>query len=283
MNLKSLKKWIIISIIVIFILLLIIFVINTINKSKKPDSIFKQNDEDIHYDTIEFVEYNEITPSYISDMQMCNIYLLDYKNNAINYPEIAYELLDKEYREKRFKNLQGYKDYVNSNLDKLYQIKLSQYQIKQENDGNRYICIDQFGNYYIFKETFIMKYTVILDTYTTELPEYKEKYNTSNETQKIALCIDRFIQAVNDENYNFAYSVLSDSFKNNYFKTQESFIQYVKQYLLGRDQIEYTELKNEGTIYKCTVNLKNSTNAISKTFILQLKDETNFELAFNIK
>ena len=40
-----------------------------------------------------------------------------------------------------------------------------------------------------------MKYTVILDTYTIDLPEYIEKYNKANDQQKTAYCINKFMRS----------------------------------------------------------------------------------------
>lgn len=140
----------------------------------------------------------------------------------------------------------------------------------------------QTGDYYIFKQTGVMEFSLILDTYTIDLPEYIEKYNKSQDEQKVAFCIDKFMKNVNDENYTLAYSMLSNGFKNNYFKTQNEFENYAKQYLLGKS-ITFEEIKNEADIYIYKVKLtKNGQPAQSKNFNVKLGSRTNFELSFNV-
>lgn len=140
----------------------------------------------------------------------------------------------------------------------------------------------QTGDYYIFKQTGVMEFSLILDTYTIDLPEYIEKYNKSANEQKVALCIDKFMKNVNDENYNLAYSMLSEGFKNNYFKTQSEFESYAKQYLVGNN-ITFEKIENEADIYIYKVSLtKNGQTKQNKNFNVKLGNKTNFELSFNV-
>ena len=279
MNLKKLKIWIVISIVIIILILVALTILAKTPKIEEPDSIFKQ---DSGQTEIRYTNYNEIKYAYISDQQICNIYLTDYKSNMINHPETAYEMLDKSYREARFGTLEKYKEYLNNHQEEILQLKLNKFQILNYKDGNQYICQDQYENYYIFKETAIMKYTVMLDTYTIALPEYIDNYNKSSSTERSALCINRFIEALKDENYTFAYNVLSTGFKNNYFKTQDSFENYAKTVFNGYSEVEYGTASTEGELITCPVTLKNTTKSTQKTFIVKLGESTNFELSFNV-
>lgn len=282
MDIKILKRCIIILIIVIIsIFAILLFFINK-EATKTPDSIFKQPDEK-HYDSIKYSKYNEIPYTYISNQQLCNIYLMDYKSNMIEHPEEAYKQLDEEYRNLRFGNIENFKKYIKKNEERIYNMKLSKFQVKE--NSKEYICLDQYNNYYIFKETAVMQYSVILDTYTIDLPEYIQKYNEATQNGKVALCIDKFIKNVNAENYTLAYNMLDKNFKNNYFKTQENFESYVKKNFLGKENIEYKNVQNEGNIYIYVVNLSSKINnivSIEKNFNVKLGEGTNFELSFNI-
>lgn len=284
MDIKKIGKWILIVSIFICIIAIILITILLLNRSEKPNNTESQQEE-IHYDTIQFTQYNEIPYAYISDMQMCNTYLIEYKNNMIFNTQEAFNKLNKEYMEKRFGNFENYKNYVQENLNDILEAKLVKYQINQYDTYTQYICIDQFENYYIFNETAIMKYSVILDTYTIDLPQYTENYSKSNETGKVGLCVNRFMEAVNDENYEFAYSLLASGFRNNYFKTKEEFITYAKQNLVGRDKITHKAINSQEEIYLYTVVLENE-DALFKskelTFIVKLKEGTNFELSFEM-
>ena len=160
---------------------------------------------------------------------------------------------------------------------------LSQYLKTKEPDYTQYVCVDQNGNYYIFRETSAMNYTVILDTYTIDLPEFLEKYNTASDQQKVALNIDRFMQAINDKDYKYAYNCLADSFKNNYFKTQAEFESYVKKNFYENSDIKYNEFKTQQDLYTYSVIFtdKKTGEKKNKTFVMQLGEGTKFVLSFN--
>lgn len=212
-------------------------------------------------------------------------YLNVYKRLALSKPEVAYNYLDEEYRIARFGNLEGYKAYVEKNRNSIFAKTVTKYKVSQEDEYKQYVCITQDDDYYIFREKSVMDYSVILDTYTIDLPEYIEKYNSSSENQKVALCIDKFIKVINDENYTLAYNMLAESFKNNYFKTQASFEEYAKQNLLGKNNVTFGSFGNEADAYytyTVTLNNENNTNSAQKTFIIRLKTGTNFELSFNV-
>ncbi len=279
MDLSKLKKWILLIAIFICIITIILIMVILNKGNNEPNSIFRQDTKKEHIDTIQYLEFNEIPSTYISDVQMCNIYLLDYKNNALYHTQEAYNSLNEEYREKRFGNFNTYEKYVQEHIDDILQIKLDKYQIIKYDNYIQYICIDQFGNYYIFNETAIMRYTVLLDTYTIDLPQYIEAYNKSNNTQKVAMCINRFINAIKDKNYIYAYSLLSSGFKQNYFSTQEQFESYIKQNITKIEQVMFNTVKTEGNLYMYTVTLSPQ---ITKTFIVNLKQGTDFELSFNV-
>lgn len=287
MDLKKIKKWILLLAIIICITIMILIII-LLNQNKEQSNITSiEEDLPQHVDTtntIEYVEYNEIPNTYISDMQMCNIYLLDYKNNAIYHTQEAYESLDEDYSKKRFGNFEAYQTYIQEHINEIAQIKLAKYYIEKQEDYTQYICIDQFENYYIFNETAIMQYTVILDTYTTDIPQYIKTYNQSSDTQKVAMCINRFISAIQDENYTYAYTMLSNGFKNNYFGAQTQFENYIKGQIPKKAQITFDSVKSEGDLYMYTVTLQteNETQTITKTFIVRLGQGTNFEISFDV-
>lgn len=266
----------------------LMIIINRQKKIEETTTYKQQQYYERNYETIGSNKYNEIPYTSISDQQLCNIYLMDYRSNMINHPEDAYELLDEEYRESRFGDIEKYKEYIKKNEEKIFKMKLSKFKITKYKDGNRYTCIDQYDNYYIFRETAIMKYSVILDTYTLDdLPEYVERYNKADEQKKTAYCVDRFIKALNDDNYKFAYSLLADSFKQKYFKTYQSFENYAKKNFAGKPKEAFSGFTNEGNVYNTiSVTLSKSeddvTDALTKTFIVKLGEGTKFELSFNV-
>lgn len=227
-------------------------------------------------------EYNKFLFKSITEEDMILYYLNEIKDTILYDIEASYKKLDNNYKQNKFANIDEYKSYINKNLSKIYSSKVQKYDIKKYKDYTQYICIDQNERYYIINETYIGEYTVILDTHTVDLPEYIEKYNKSTNPQKVAFCIDKFVKNINDENYTLAYSMLSQGFKNNYFKTLNSFESYAKQNFLGR-KITFKQVQNEGEVYIYEVTLtKEGANIIDKRFNIKLGEGTKFELSFNM-
>ena len=112
-------------------------------------------------------EVNEYITSYVSDEDMAKIYLNDYTHNMFYNVEKAYNLLDEEYRTKKFGSLEKFKNYVNSLEYPTY--VLAKYY-KKDIDG--YIVFgvyDENGNFFAFKTKGVLQYTVYLDDYTVEI------------------------------------------------------------------------------------------------------------------
>ena len=112
-------------------------------------------------------EVNEYIASYVSDEDMAKIYLNDYVHNMFYDVEKAYNLLDVEYRTKKFVSLDAFKYYVDSldystyDLAKYYKKDVDGYIIFGVYDGN--------GNFFAFKTKGVLQYTVYLDDYTVEI------------------------------------------------------------------------------------------------------------------
>lgn len=233
-------------------------------------------------------DYNIFENVYVTDEQMIRDYLSKYLNHARNDIQKAYEDLDKEYREKRFGNIENYKIYLKENELLLKNSILSKYQVNERNDYTQYICIDQYGNYYIFKVTAIMQYSLILDIYTLDLPEFLEKYNSANEQEKCTLNINKIMLALNNGDYKYTYSKLDNNFKKNKFPSLQSFEQYMKKNLYKKLEASYGSFeKISGEriyTYKVTFTNANTENSkkIEKTFIIKLEEGTDFVYSFNV-
>lgn len=196
--------------------------------------------------------------------------------------EQSYNLLDKEYREKRFGTVQEYIKYVTEN--ELENAIISKYQIISYDNYTQYVCVDSNGRYYIFNENSVMNFSLILDTYTIDIPAFTEKYNSSNENQKVALNIDKFMTAINAKDYKYAYNCLADSYKNNYFKTEAEFENYARANFYDNNTVTYDNFETQGDLYICKVTISDTKteNKKQKTFIMQLGQGTKFVMSFDV-
>lgn len=104
--------------------------------------------KDIQKERIE--EGAKLFPTTASDRTIANHLLTNFKNNAIYKPDLAFKQLENEYA-KKFGNLEGFKQYIEQNRDKLKKISLS--NVEKQNTTGGYVlykCYED-GNtsYYI--------------------------------------------------------------------------------------------------------------------------------------
>lgn len=238
-------------------------------------------------ESIDNKEYNTFEYKFIEDNTIAKEYFNNYKYAMLYSTDNAYKMLDKEYREKRFGSLEKYKKYVKENFSSLKKCSITKYQTEKSYDINNYICLDNFGNYYIFKSTSISNYTLKLDTYTIEDEKFKKEYNNADEAKKVQMNIDKFIQMINSKDYENSYNLLYDGFKNNYFKTEEKYIKYIKDNFFEYNKVIYNNITNQGDTYIYNITLLDKTseeniNEKSIDIIMKLEDNTNFVMSFSI-
>lgn len=264
------------------------FCINSSNKQEYENAINNIVDEKYKKNIeIQKNEYNEIINKNISDFEILTIYFEDYKYKAVNNSEIAFNLLDSEYRQKKFNNdINLYKEYVQKNIDRFKDANIVKHGITKEGQFGKYICIDNYNNYYEFYETGIGKYTVILDNYTLESDDFINKYNKLSDKEKAISNVDKVIKLINEKNYTQLYGYLSEGFKNNYFPTQADFEKYIQSNFFDNNMTGTITVKSEGDIFIITVPYKEGLSSAAeqrtKTFIIKLGIGTDFELSFNV-
>lgn len=221
--------------------------------------------------------YRTITIPYFEKMKSDLLY--DHEN--------IYNLLDDEYKEKKFGNIDSFKNYIELNREIFSNMKIQKYARYYYDGYTQYVALDNFGNYYVFNETSTMNYKVLLDTYTIDQPEFIENYDSASDVEKAGYNIDKFMTAINTKDYNYAYNHLAQSFKQNNFTTLESFINYIQNNFYSNNECEITNGQKEGNYYVYTVNISNANQENSgitqKNFVVNLKENREYELSFNIE
>lgn len=228
-------------------------------------------------------KYNTFKYATVTNETIAKGYFSIYKTMTKSNIEKAYNYLDEEYRNKRFGSLDNYKKYIKEENSNLY---ITEYLINRYDTYTECVCKDQYDNLYIFKETSIMDYTITLDTYTIEQAKFVAEYSKANDQKKVMMNIDKFFQMINAKDYTAAYNCLADSFKNNYFKTEASFEQYVKTNLYRYNTVTYKTYTDEVAgihQYKLTITNKQNANS-SKQFniVMKLNSGTDFEMSFEV-
>lgn len=257
--------------------------------------------------------YNYYVYKDLNDEVTSKLYFADYIKTMLTDSEEAYQLLDEEYKEKRFSSVDEFNTYIQNNqnrfnisfqfedssseyenfneyyefISKNENFGLRNYSVEQFGDYTRYICVDGFNNYYIFFVTYPGTYTAMLDFYTIDMDEFTEKYNTSTNDVKVGMNVQKVIQAINAKDYQYIYNKLDETFRNTNYSSINMLEEYIKNNLFDTNEAEYTNFYQEGDAYIYQVNMKDAqnpdTNQRTMTIIMNLKDETDFVMSFSIE
>ena len=128
----------------------------------------------------------------------------------------------------------------------------------------------------------IGKYSVVLDTYTIDLPEFLEKYNSANDKVKVGLNIQKIFESVyNVFSMNILLKFILQNFKQTNFKAVQDFANYSIQNFKGK-QLTYGDCQQQGSLYIFDITVSDGVNKSNKRVIMQLKDGTDFVMSFNV-
>lgn len=254
-------------------------VFSIIPRSLENEDYYEYN-FNIEYDVEN--NYNEYIYDAFTEDKILLEYFNYYKELAVNKPEEAFLLLDEEYRDKRFYNSkEKYIEYLN-NVD-VRNIYPDKYMCDVYDDYKDYICIDNNGIYYIFKETAPMEFELKLDTYTIESEKFITEYDTASDEEKVMINIDKWTSMIENKDYDNSYDVLDETFRGNNFETVEEFKEYMKDNMPNNYSLEFGEQKYLGDgIYTQVIELKNDNENITKTLIIKLKEDRKFVLSFDL-
>lgn len=248
---------------------------NLYDLSKKEN--FKEKFFNI--DKIENRKYNKYDFKVIDDETYSKDLLKSFTQSIKYNIDYSYDRLHENYKKGKFKEKKDYEEYIEKNKKKIATSNLKYYQVRKIDDYKQYICIDGKDNYYIFNESSIMNYTLIIDTYTVDLPEFIEKYKSATNKEKVVMNIEKVIDAINDGDYIYIYSKLDKTFKQNKFSKETDLQEYIQNNFIERNEIEYINFSQEGDIfiYKTKINEKKF------NIIMQLGEGTEFTMSFSFE
>ena len=207
--------------------------------------------------------------------------------------------MSKEYREKRFVNLENFKKYVENNKEEIKNIDITQYLVNGLEDYTEYVGKDQYGNLYIFKEKAVMDYTIELDDYTLDYEdkEFLEEYNSSTDQYKVANNINKIVKMINNRDYLSIYNVLDETFRETEFGSIEKFEEYMRRAFPEHYEVNYEKFdKEDEGIYSQNIILTeimikdeddeyqegDEGDIVQKTILMKIGDNTDFTISFNI-
>ena len=152
-------------------------------------------------------------------------------------------------------------------------------------ENNKYICKNQWNNYYVFNVKGALDYDVMLDIYTVDLEEFTRKYDSSSDENKVAMDVQKIESAINNKDYVFVYNKLDETFKNTNFESYENFEKYMSENFFDINNLKGENISKEGNIYVYKVKItdaNNENNTKDSTIIMKLLEDRNFVMSFSI-
>lgn len=123
-------------------------------------------------------------------------------------------------------------------------------------------------------------------TQTTKEEQELEKLKQMNERARMEYYFSEFISYIKDENYSKAYDLLYPEFKENYFKTQEEFRDYVRKIYPKSIAFSYNDIQRQGYIYVLIIDVIDPTKKVgeqkSQRIIIKENDFNDFVLSFQV-
>lgn len=228
-------------------------------------------------------QYSEIDIN--TDAENCMIDLFQrYKFDLLLDSQRLYDKLDEIYKNERFKTYEEFKIYVNEHKEELEKDKINQYKVYNRGECLEFNGVSESGRHYTFNVNNLMDYTIILDNYVVDMPEYIEIYESIMPSVRAKYCIDRVRQAINDKNYEYVYEKLNIVQKNNYYKNYNDFENFLKTEFFEKNTFTTGEyIMVSDTIYQYEVQVTDETlkSKEIKDFIMtiNLRDETDFYIS----
>ncbi len=237
--------------------------------------------------TIEKNELNSYKDIYMDDEMTINYYISRFKQIALSNPEKAYNYIEDGYKMKKFNNLSQFQNYIKNNYTRIKKSNITKYLNYTEGENTYFICVDQNNYYYIFKQIGFqsIEYFVRLDDYTIDSDRFTEKYDKANDQQKIGMNIEKIVSAVNCKDYEYIYSKLDDTFKQNNYKTINILEETINNNLFDINKAEYKAFNEVGDgIYTYNIQihpLDNETNNKNMTIVMKLLENRDFVMSFS--
>ena len=112
-----------------------------------------------------------------------------------------------------------------------------------------------------------------------------EVVGAKTETSRIKAYIGQYFSCLEEKDYQKAYDMLFDNFKNNYFTSLEQFQQYAENKYPNNIVLNYTDVDREGYMYVITVDVidgLNISNSFSQRIVVKENSLNDFNVSFQM-
>lgn len=219
-----------------------------------------------------------------TDEDIITRYLEYYQNMVLYDTKDAYDLLNDDYKNKRFGSYNSFEKYVNDYNQTIENLTLEKYGMSYGETTTKYIAQDTKENYYIFECKSVLDFDIQLDNYTIEIDDYKAKYNALTDQQKAAICLSNVIQMINTKDYENLYKKVDETFRSKNFPTIDEFKNYINNRYYYYNIVSNTQARMDSNIYVLSFDISSGNNTSAETkkanLLIQLVNDTEFKISF---
>ena len=111
---------------------------------------------------------------------------------------------------------------------------------------------------------------------------------TLGERDRMERYFGKYIGYIEEEEYEKAYNLLYEEFKQNYFKTLDDYVKYIKETYPEMISVEYTNIERQGQYYVLFVDIvdlmatSGNENKISQNIVIYETDYNEFYISFSL-
>ena len=111
---------------------------------------------------------------------------------------------------------------------------------------------------------------------------------TLGERDRMERYFGKYIGYIEEEEYEKAYNLLYEEFKQNYFKTLDDYVKYIKETYPEMISVEYTNIERQGQYYVLFVDIvdlmatSGNENKISQNTVIYETDYNEFYISFSL-
>lgn len=209
-----------------------------------------------------------------------------YKFDIMLDEEHLFNSLDDEYKKIKYSNIEELRNYINNNQTDFYLDSISTYKLINYGAYVEYRAICNSKRNIVFHAQNMMDYTMYLDNY--HIVNFNT-YDSFASSAQAEYCIDRTIEALNYQDYEFVYSKLNPVQKNNYYKDIDSFKAFLNKITFKENEYKLDDnyLIISDNVYQYEAKITDATGEdpsyANLVMTVTLKDNADFIISIKNK
>ena len=230
--------------------------LDTTNQLYSVEPFANNNEFECEEVSIEKNLSNKMLKDESNDEKIAKSIFNDLKVFILRDSKFVYDnLLNKEFKEKRFSKYSEYQDYLEKNIKMLEIMTLKGFKVLEYEKYIQYVLADNNECEYVVNIMKSGSYEIFLDNYTINQQESIKKYENGSYEEKIAMNLIKIVDAARIGDFKYLFNHMNDGYKKNNFENEEAVYEYIKK-LFDKDiELNDVIIKSKDDIYQVKFEL----------------------------